>query len=167
MPQSQIKENPELARQLACTHIFDLWIAHASDRRWAAVTDVDNEKHIYFFSHRNIFTPENPAASQMRASFAYEAACRISGKRKDINAFVRSLIMLTPGELRAAFETVPSFWRSASDEESALRFLHLRGQWFRWLCLKGFRMPDQNSSLAIHLCENDRSRRKHTMSVTS
>ncbi len=140
LPRSLAHSNMEVARQLGCIRMFDVWIANAGRREWAVVVDEGYPAHVQFFSHRHILSPENIASASMRAAKAYAEACSAAGSEQIVNSFMRTIASLRSADLHGAFRRVPVFWQDPTgcEEQAAVRLLELRSAWFKSILRHGF-----------------------------
>ena len=140
LPQKLAHSNMEVARQLGCILMFDLWIANAGHREWVVMVEDGLPAHVYFFSHRRILSPKNPGVVSMCPATAYAKACRTSGDKRAVDAVVHAIASLKSFDIHAAFRRVPVFWLSIAgcDEEAAARLLEARSEWFTVLMRRGF-----------------------------
>ncbi len=140
LPRKLAHSNMEVARQLGCILMYDVWIANAGRRERVVMVEDGLPAHVYFFAHRQILSPENPGVASMRAATAYAKACQITGDKRAVDSIMHAIASLRSVDIYAAFRRVPAFWLSVTgcDEEGAVRLLELRSEWFRALVRRGF-----------------------------
>ena len=138
VPKQLLWRNPDVARQLGCIRLFDVWIGNASIRRSATYFKDGYPHYVYFFGHAHVFQSETNKPDNERACLAYENACRIAGSADPINSFLAGLGALTRDDLCRAFSEVPVFWRRQISEMNAIMFLEGRRDWLRKLARIGF-----------------------------
>ena len=134
-PQSYARKNPEVARQIGCAHIFNLWNTHAvSHGCWTLLKNVPTR--ISFFICAHLLSEKELSAA--RAFHAYRTSCRIAENVHAIHHFLSELGALTRADLEAAFVDVPLFWRDPDDEAEESALLEVRRDWIRDLAHSGF-----------------------------
>ncbi len=134
-PQGYARKNPEVARQLGCAHMFNLWNTHAvSHGCWILLKGVPTRISFFICAH---LLNENEL-SAARALDTYRAACRTAENRHAIHHFLTELGTLTRADLEAAFVDVPLFWRDPDEEAEETALLEARRNWISDLARSNF-----------------------------
>ena len=126
LSEALIRVNPEVARQLGCVRLFDVWLAHAGFRRFASLGEKNVPAHVYFFGHSRVLCPEQPDAFEGRVSSAYKTACSIAGNAQVVEDFLERLRRIAGAQVRKAIDTVPWVWQQPCWDEKAARMLASR-----------------------------------------
>ena len=121
-----IAAHPLVARQLGWISIFDLWLANASLRLYAAIVHEGYPAHIYFHSHSSAFCPEIPAAFEERVALTYARACSFSKGARQVDHFLSAIYQIEESDLISAVCSVPEIWRDASLEAYVVALLRSR-----------------------------------------
>ena len=146
-----LRANSEVARQLGCIRIFDVWLAHAGFRQFAAVMQDRRPAFVYFFSNAQALNPENPKFFEYRASVAYNEACKLAGSSRLVNEFLDGIRKQTEGDLRNVVYAVPGIWRDPAWEIKAVLMLRSRQNRLLALWRAGFSSKTPECSLPTSL----------------
>ena len=141
MPQVYLRRYPEIARQLGCRYIFDIWtrglLAHCG-----IFTLVDGiPMNLGLFGNARLSDPEQRSFLQSHDEAAYRRALLTTGDRTPVDNFIAELCSLTQADLQAAFTDVPLFWRDPDEEDRDIKRLEQRRDWISGLVRSGTFLP--------------------------
>lgn len=110
IPQSMMKGSGQVAHQLGCVRIFDLWRAQSASRQYAATMEKSRPTHVYFFGHSQSLLAGTSVELGPDADAIYQAACKTAGSPSIIEAFLRSILVLTDQDLCDIVTKVERLW---------------------------------------------------------
>ncbi len=137
LPMKWARKEPEIARQLGCIRILNLWTANTVSHRYACTSKDGIPKRLVFSSHAHPPDQEIPERSLLLASETYRFACLTAGSATPIDCFIADLGTLARADLEAAFIDVPLAWRDPDDEADDIALLESRRDWICELARSG------------------------------